>query len=164
LIDKMTSPGSNARWKPRAAFAVFSEDGSFRAGDLEGSEEHGTWLADGPRLLTEDPSFGTVSTWRYVASNDSLCRELTDAETGYRGRADLVFARAGDEDFRENAKKHLRQLSGLGAAAADKLLGEGVFFVKEIRAWSPEVIADLSARTGLSAESLAKWRKAAGGH
>jgi predicted flap endonuclease-1-like 5' DNA nuclease len=55
------------------------------------------------------------------------------------------------------------QLGGLGTAAADKLLGEGVRFVNEIRAWSPETIAGLTARTGLSAESLARWRKAAGG-
>jgi hypothetical protein len=55
------------------------------------------------------------------------------------------------------------QLGGLGTAAADKRLGEGVRFVNEIRAWSPETIAGLTARTGLSAESLARWRKAAGG-
>jgi hypothetical protein len=56
----MTSPGSSARWKPRAAFAVFSEDGSYRAGDLEGGEEHGTWQADGPLVVTEAPSFGSL--------------------------------------------------------------------------------------------------------
>lgn len=162
LLSEMDYWDGPSRWKPGAAYAQFSPDGRFWCGDLDGTDEAGEWCAEGDVILTEDPSFGTVSTWR-MRSPGVLVRELTDEDTGYRGEAQMIFQRADDAGFAANARKHLETLRGLGAAASEALVEAGVLFPRDLAALGAGELERVAAATGLDRGRLETWRKAAGG-
>ncbi len=155
----LTGSAQMSGWRPKAGFAIFEESGAFAAGDLEG-EESGQWLSDGDQILTEDPSYGTVSSWQYSERDDSLVRALSDEETGFHGAGALIYTRAEAVGLEAVMARHLERLPGVGRAMGGRLAAAGVS-LRSLRALTEVDAERLAVETGIAAATLMGLARAA---
>ena len=154
----LTGSAEMSGWRPRAGFAVFEAGGAFTAGDLEG-EESGEWLADGDEIVTEDPSYGTVSSWRYSDRDDSLVRALSDEETGFRGEGAFVYTRTDEAGLQVVMGRHLQRVPGVGRAVSARLVAAGVT-LRSLRSLTEADAVRLAVETGVPAATLMGFARA----